>query len=412
MNASRAPVLDTPRASWGAWLVTHLMRLALLWPLFFLVANPLRLAFIAETFVPFAVVNLLLSLTAASIALAWIDRIRLTGLDIVLLGSLGLTGLATSWSGAPVRDVLVDIVKPVAFVLTIVAIRELADVQQLIYGRGLALRRIVTWIGFTTLAAVVVSHLISRLVLPLYPAYASVDSLLTLAWTATTGASWLTLGYFAVLVASGKRGVYIAALVLLWVTRRHWLRRPQAVTLTVAAIAGAAMVIGPLGPEWITANVLKIHDPSGDVAMQASGFRLAEITGALATMRDPVHWLIGQGFGFAFQAPGFVGYEGEDEVHRNLHFTPLSILVYYGLMFFLPFYAMLGIALARSLRLIRRGGPPAAIGAFYIGSLTFSFTEFSVFVYASFAVSCGLVFAFDRLEAQSAARIDPALQER
>jgi len=184
--------------------------------------------------------------------------------------------------------------------------------------------------------------------------------------------------------------------VLLWLTRHRWLRAPQLVAMALACAAGIWVVAAVLGPEWITANVLKIQDPGADVVMQASGFRLAEIAGALQTMSHPLDWLIGKGYGFAFEAPGFVGYEGEDEAHRNLHFTPLSILVYYGLLFFAPFYAMLGLAALKAVRLIEAGGPPASIGAFYIGSLAFSFTEFSVFVYASFAVSCGLIFALDR----------------
>jgi hypothetical protein len=149
-------------------------------------------------------------------------------------------------------------------------------------------------------------------------------------------------------------------------------------------------------PEWIAGNVLKIQDPAGDVALQASGYRLAEIDGALATMSNPIDWLAGKGFGFSFEAPGFVGAEGEDEAHRNLHFTPLSILVYYGLAFAVPFYWLLVTCTVRSVRMIRGGSAPAVVGAFFIGHLAFSFTEFSVFVYATFAVSCGLVLAMSR----------------
>lgn len=383
-----------PRGSWGAWIVTQVTILALLWPLFFLLTNPLRLAFVADTFVPFVAVNLLLSLLAAGTALAWIDRIRLGGLDIALLGALALTALATDWDGPSPRDIAVDIVKPGAFVLTVIAIRELADVGKLLAADARTIRRVAWLLGAATALVVTIAHLVSLFVLPLYPAYASVDALLPLAALATAGAGWATLGFLLVLVASGKRGVYLAAIVVVWIARRHWLRRPQMVAVA-ALFAGGVALAAALGPDWLAAHVLKIGDPSGDIALQASGYRTAEIAGALATMREPLDWLLGKGFGFAFEAPGFVGYDGDDEAHRNLHFTPLSILVYYGLLFFVPFYALIALTAARALRLVRDGGAPAAVGAFYLGSLAFSFTEFSVFVYASFAVSCGLVLALD-----------------
>jgi hypothetical protein len=397
------------RTSWGGWLVTRLMLAALLWPLFFLATNPLRLAFVADTFVPFAMGNLLLSALCSLVAVAWIDRIRFSVLDLAMLGALVLTALVTDWQAASTRNLFVDILKPLAFTLTVVAIREFVEVDALLGDGARKLRAVASALGWATVATVVASHLISAFVVPLYPAYASVDSLLPLAWLASAGMGWATLGYLVVLVASGKRGVYLAALVVAWASRRLWLRRPQALTL-LAIAAVATIGLSVVEPEWVAGNVLKIQDPAGDVALQASGYRLAEIDGALATMSHPIDWLAGKGFGFSFEAPGFVGAEGEDEAHRNLHFTPLSILVYYGLAFAVPFYWLLVTCTVRSVRMIRGGSAPAVVGAFFIGHLAFSFTEFSVFVYATFAVSCGLVLAMSR-EHDHGRRKAPSQQE-
>ena len=114
-----------------------------------------------------------------------------------------------------------------------------------------------------------------------------------------------------------------------------------------------------------------------------SGGRLGEITGATKEMR-PIDYLIGRGIGFTYE---YINPNSDEfPKYANLHFSPLSIITKYGIIFF----AVLVLYILYTLRGFRNS---SALGIFFglyvIGVFIDSFFAYVVFVDPLFPLALG-----------------------
>ena len=359
----------------------------------FLLLNPLRLAFIANSFIPFLFFNVAIMLVCGVLFILRSNVIKVRPVELVLCLSVLCTALMTNYTGRSPIDVVIDFLRPILFLTVIIFFRNYVDLDRFASSKSARIwLKATAWV---TLIAVLASWLISRYVVPLYPAYASIDSIFGLAWLLATGSGFSQLLYMLVLIVSGKRGVYLAGFVVLLLCYRYKrLALPWWISLVGIACfiwLLAVLNLDVLASVFLKSNTELPNDASGIINL-LSGGRIEELRGAIAAIHTPLEYFFGAGLGFAFKVDGF---EDASGLHRNLHFTPASLAIYYGVPFVVVFTYYLAGFFGDALRLIRRGASPIiySYAVYCIASMVFLFTEFSVFAYVNFAISCGIVSA-------------------
>lgn len=399
------------------------LMLALVVGLLFLGLNVLRLAFIFNIMHGFLLLNMLaLGIIAACGVWHW-RRLQVRALEWALLGVLLLGAAAADYAGRSWVDVGIDIVRPVLFLLTVRTLGSLVDIEAVMQSRYIqALLKSTVWV---TLGTVLLCYGVSNFVQPLYPAYSTIDSTMGLGWLLASGSFGSSLGYALLLFVSGKRGVYLAAFVVLLLVARRKRQEVLAVLATIMVAVGMGSALSHTGSSFIAkapppeleamfeqgraskqdmqvkqnkASANDVDDPSFSPALEkflniASGGRLDEVRDATASIASPYTYLLGAGPGFSYHSQIFAF---EEKPHRNLHFTPLSILIYYGVVFAALFAWYLWGKLVIAWRILgERTASPVLFtyAAYFVASLPFALTEYSVFVYANFAIACGLLEA-------------------
>lgn len=365
----------------------------------FLLLNPLRLAFIANTLIPFLYFNLFVMLCCCALFLLKVRTLDVRPVELLLCLLVFATAFTTNYDGRSIVNVLTDFLRPILFIFVVVVFRNLVDVEG--FNASASLRRWIKLSMWITVIIVAVSWGITLFVIPLYPAYSSMDSIFGMGWLLATGNIFIQFSYFIVLVASGKRGAYLAALVVIFLYYRN-------VRLSLVSWGGIffsaflALVLMVLYAEEVQHIFLK--GASYDSLQGISGFmdilsggRLEELRGAIAGMTSPLQFIFGAGLGFAYEAKGF---GGAAEGHRNLHFTPASLAIYYGIPFTIVFFYYLATFFFAALRMTRDYKKVVIFcyAIYCMASMFFLFTEFSVFAYVNFAISCGVVAAAARAE--------------
>ncbi|MHC8321516.1 hypothetical protein ACYZT4_12640 [Pseudomonas sp. GB2N2] len=357
----------------------------------FLLLNPLRLAFIANTFVPFLLFNLMVMFLCGGLFLLRSNKIQIRPVEFVLCLLVISTALMTNYIGRNPTDILTDLLRPILFLAVVIFFRNYTDVDKFSASKGVRFWLKAT--GWVTVAVVVASWLVSRYIISLYPAYSSVDSIFGMGWLLATGNIFLQIGYLLVLVLSGKRGVYLAAFLALLICYRYKkLSLPYWISLI--AIASFICLAAILNLDKLAALFLKSStsipsDVSGIINL-LSGGRIEELRGALAAIHTPLEYFFGAGLGFAFKVEGF---EDASGLHRNLHFTPANLAIYYGIPFVMVMIYYFAGFFRDALSLIQKNSNPViySYAVYCIASMFFLFTEFSVFAYVNFAISCGIV---------------------
>ncbi|WP_167141443.1 hypothetical protein [Pseudomonas sp. OTU750018] len=365
----------------------------------FLLLNPLRLAFIANTLIPFLYFNLIVMLCCGALFLLKVRTLEVRPVEFLLCLLIFATAVTTNYDGRYIVDVMTDFLRPILFIFIVVVFRNFVNVESFNASRSLrGWIRLSMWV---TVIIVPVSWVITLFILPLYPAYSSMDSIFGMGWLLATGNFFLQAAYLMVLVASGKRGVYLAALVVIFLYYRN-LKFSLASWLGVFIIAFFAFVLLVLYGEEVQKVFLK--GASSDASESISGFidvlsggRLDEFQGAIAGMASPLQFIFGAGLGFAYEAKGFAD---AAEGHRNLHFTPASLAIYYGIPFTIVFFYYLATIFSTALRMTRDYTNVVVFcyAVYCMASMFFLLTEFSVFAYVNFAISCGVVAAAAKAE--------------
>lgn len=380
---------------------------ALLTGLLFLVFNVLRLAFVANIMHVFLLMNMAVFASIAVIGLVQHRRLILKPIEWWLIGALFVCALGTHYTGRLPVNIAIDLLRPILFILTVATLRNFADLNTIVSSPTIRLLLGAT-VGITALA-VVFCAIVDSAIHPLYPAYSTIDSILGLGWLMATNSPAAQLLYALVLFISGKRGVYIVAVFLfLLLYRNH--RRFLYAAGGLALVMGLALLFA--SPErridmsafFVKSSIdqlqITVHNKNFNafdyVTDVVSGGRTQEIKDATASVTSPWSYAVGEGLGFSYHSAMF---EPEGKQHRNLHFTPLCLIIYYGAGFFLLFAAYLGgmVRAAWACFHTRRTNPVMfAYASYFLASLPFCLTEYSVFVYANFAVACGLLEASRR----------------
>lgn len=392
MNAARA--------------VQTLIVAALVLGLSFIALNFLRLAFIANIVHPFLLLNMAVLGGVALLGLRYRRQVKLLPVEWGLLGCLAVTALCTDYEGRQQADILIDMARPVLFIAAVATLRALADVRAIAHSP--AIRRLLAASVWVTVIAVVVCYAINTSYHVLYPAYSTIDSVMGLGWLMATASPASQFLYGLILFLSGKRGVYIAAFFLfLMLYRRH--RRfilSSAALLTL--VAGVLLSVSAENRIVMSAFFVKsyikelryeVSKPdfsARDYVLDVvSGGRVEEAKDAMHSIHSPLSYLVGEGFGFAYPSRQFAP---DGAPHRNLHFTPLSLLVYYGLGFSVLFAAYLAGMVRSAWACFNDRSNPVmfTFAAYFLASLIFSLTEYNLFVYANVAISAGLIMAHGR----------------
>lgn len=368
----------------------------------FLLLNPLRLAFIANVLIPFLYFNLFLMLCCGFLFLLKVRTLEVKPVEIFLCLLVFATAFTTNYDGRSIISVLTDLFRPILFIFVVVVFRNLVNVDG--FNASASLRNWIKFSMWVTVIIVAVSWFVTLFIFPLYPAYSSIDSIFGMGWLLATGNIFTQAAYFLVLVASGKRGAYLAAFVVILLCYRN-------VKLSLVSWAWIffsvffALVLLVLYAEDVQRVFLK--GASYDSLQGISGFmhilsggRLEELQGAIAGMTSPMQFIFGAGLGFAYEAKGFEGAAGG---HRNLHFTPASLAIYYGIPFAIVFFYYLSTFFYAALRMMRDYTNVVIFcyAVYCMASMFFLFTEFSVFAYVNFAISCGVVAAAAKAERRS-----------
>lgn len=358
----------------------------------FLLLNPLRLAFVADVFTPFLYINLGVMLLCCGVCFCNINLLKFKRIEVILFLLLICVTVSTDYTGRQFFDVVVDFFRPFLFIVTIIFFRNFGSAEKLCESANLA-----SWVKISiwvTVIAVIFCWVINIYIFPLYIAYSSIDSILGLGWLLSTGSVFSQIFYIFVLIFSGKRGVYLAGLLVLFICYKKSL-----FSLSFKKIMFFLFLMPMflyLNVDIISALFLKIEyhrvesiDPYY-VLNILSGGRIEEIQGAIAAIKSPTAYIFGEGLGFAYVVDVF---KEDGQFHRNLHFTPGSLAIYYGLPFALTFFYYLSGFFIKAMQLIRYKSPPLiySYAIYCIASMFFLLTEFSVFAYANFAISCGIV---------------------
>ena len=367
----------------------------------FLLFNPLRLAFIANTLIPFLYFNLLVMICCGALFFLKVRTLKVRPVELLLFLLVFSTAAMTNYEGRHIVDVLTDFLRPILFIAVIVVFRNFLNVER--FNSSISVRRWLKLSMWVTLIVVPASWLITFFIQPLYPAYSSMDSVFGMGWLLATGNVFLQGFYFVVLVASGKRGVYLAAfVVILLCYRNKKFSLPSWLGLFFSLFLGIMLLISysdEVQQIFLKGGTYDAREGASGLINVLSGGRMDELDGALAAMHSPFQFFFGAGLGFAYEAKGFEDGAG---LHRNLHFTPASLAIYYGIPFAVVFFYYLATFFVAALRITRNCTNVVIFcyAVYCMASMVFLFTEFSVFAYVNFAISCGVVAAAVRAESQ------------
>ena len=192
----------------ASYLVLALIICSMFSGIFYIVFNPFRLAFISNTLVGFLALNGILMIGFASVAVAFWHKLRIWPIEGLLFLSLVGSIVFSDYQKYSLTNIVIDLARPALFLVVVITIRSLVDLKTL--SKSNLLHQVFVVNVYATVFSVVVCYVINAYVVPLYPAYSTIDSVLGMGWLVATQSPVIQALYGIVLIASGKRGVYIA----------------------------------------------------------------------------------------------------------------------------------------------------------------------------------------------------------
>ena len=382
----------------------------------FIALNVLRLLGIFNIVHAFLIFNMLTLAGIAAIGVWHWRKLALRPLEWLLFACLLITSLTSDYADRTVANIVIDIARPVLFVLAVATLRSMLDVQAFI--TSIMVRRLLATTVWVTLLAVPFCYAISTMVQTIYPAYSSIDSVLGLGWLMAVSPFACSVLFLMVLFVSGKRMVYLVGLLLLVILcrtqkkRLGWIAASIAVGLLISPFlmpANESFIMKAPAMNYLSRSQAQeyIRQHPGEVTAErlaaassifskvlnvATGGRVDEMQDANASITNLWTYVLGKGPGYEYHSQAF---EEDGKKHRNLHFTPLSLAIYYGIIFLGVFAAYVGAAILPAWRLLTGRSQPVlfSYSVYFLGSLPFCLTEYSIFAYSNFAIACGLVVA-------------------
>nr|WP_278986422.1 hypothetical protein [Plesiomonas shigelloides] len=375
-------------------LLKAIFVLSLLSSLLMMILNPLRLLFILNSFVIFISFNFLLISFLALIAILIFHRLKFERIEVfmvILLFLLLIKAVFFDCSYKPV-NILLDFVKPLFFIAVVCIYRNFTDFNDISNSKSINFT--LNSLLIITISMIVVSMGISKFYIPMYPAYTMIES--TFAFNA--GSPVKNIIYSVWLFIGGKRGVFLAFVFVFALYMFVNISLPKKITLLlVLSFIGSVLFIF-LG-KYIATAFFKVDSFSAIQRMDMvelvtflGGGRISEITSSLSYIDTLPRFLFGAGLGFEYIVKDFGMESGE--LHRNVHFSPVSMLTIYGSLFSCLFYIYIFKYVVFSMRVISDKNTSRiaySIVFFFLSSVVFSFTEYVFFSYSNVPISMGIV---------------------
>jgi|GEM_PF-2609761 len=375
------------------------------------ILNTLRIMHIANT----AHLNLLLNLTCSALiiifGLFYFYKLNFFKSEIILFLILSYVAIFTSYKDRNIEHIAIDFLRPLVFILTASTLRSLLNIETLKNSK--LIHNFFKFIVIFSFVLIIFCILFFIFVRPIYFSFTTLDSLLGLGWLLGGNNTMGAIVYSLILFLSGKRGVYISAILLMlyFFRKNRKLLLAYLITLSASVIFYTSLPLSKGIDNKLNAHGETTPQVTTDKLFSViSGGRYDEIKNVYSTIDSPYTLIFGKGLGFSYPQLDLpnISYsldnsEPSDE-RRNLHFSPASVLIYYGAPFFLIFYFYLASTLFNILRLtyffskhrveLKSRRIFYTFSFFYIASLIFSLTEYSLFVYASCAISLGCSQAY------------------
>lgn len=359
-----------------------------------LLLNPLRLLFIFNTFSIFIAVNFFLLACSFLLGIIFYRNIRVELIEvsmIILLLSLLIKSILVA-HGYKLENVLLDFFKPTFFIVTVCVFRNLFNIRTLYNNKFIKLAP--KLVMLVTILMIVISVAINKFYMPIYPAYTIVES--TLAFNAFNPIQNIMFSIW--LFFGGKRGVFLAFFCMT-IIYLILVSNPRKRSITFLLLFFLMVTLSFSFFDEIITIFFKVNSISAFEAMnfeemfvQLGGGRVSEITSSLSYINSIQKMIFGCGLGFEYIVQDFGNESGM--LHRNVHFSPVSIITIYGALFATLFYIYIIKYVIMAFKVMLINGYANiiySVSFFFLCSVFFSFTEYVFFSYSNIPVAMGII---------------------
>ena len=380
--------------------VLSFVYVSIFFSILFLVLNPIRLLLIYNILIPYIFFNFVFLFFLSILLLSKLGSVKLEYLEVTILLCLAFLLIYSFIVSQQYMliHVLLDLLKPVFFVLSVASVRKFINLKDLC--RSLFIKKLSLIMVIVTVIVVLLNRLVIDPFFSMYPSFATTESTMV-----SISSPLIASVYAIVLFFSGKRGVFLGFVLVMFLlfilTKKNGNRNFIINILFLVLIS----VITILGCYFFKDDLLAVFfkvDSSEIIPIEAlssmvkilSGGRDAEIVSSLSYINEIYQLIFGMGLGFEYLIYNFGDKSGE--FHRNVHFSPISMLTLYGLIFTSIFYLYLGVYIRRSVYIIRNIRNETLFIPFvvyFLVSFVFSFTEYVFFSYSNIAISMGIIGA-------------------
>lgn len=375
-------------------ILTLIFSLSLISSILMLLLNPLRLLFIFDTFSVFIRVNFFLLACSFLLGIVFYRNIRVEPIEvsmiILLLGLLVKSILVAH--DYKLENVLLDFFKPTFFIVTVCVFRNLFNIKTLFSNNFI--KRVPKLVMLVTMLMIVVSIAINKFYMQIYPAYTIVES--TLAFNAFNPIQNIIFSIW--LFFGGKRGVFLAFFCMA-IIYLILVSNPRKIVIFFLLLLFLMVPLSISFFEYIITIFFKVISISDLEAMNLEeifvllgGGRVSEITSSLSYIDSIQKLIFGCGLGFEYIVQDFGDESGM--LHRNVHFSPVSIVTIYGALFAVLFYIYIIKYFIMAFKVILINGHAKiiySVSFFFLCSVFFSFTEYVFFSYSNIPIAMGII---------------------
>ncbi|HIH0854724.1 TPA: hypothetical protein ACYHTN_003471, partial [Vibrio cholerae] len=311
-------------------ILTLIFIFSLISSMLMLILNPLRLLFIFDTFSVFIAVNFFLLACSFFLGIVFYRYIRVELIEvsmIILLLALLVKSILVAHD-YKLGNVFLDFFKPTFFIVTVCVFRNLFNIKALFSNSFI--KRVPKVVMLVTMLMIVISIAINEFYMPIYPAYTIVES--TLAFNAFNPIKNIIFSIW--LFFGGKRGVFLAffCMVIIYLIL---VSNPRKIVIAFFLLLFLMVPLSISFFEYIITIFFKVISISEletmnleELFVLLGGGRVSEITSSLSYIDSIQKLIFGCGLGFEYIVQNFGDKSGM--LHRNVHFSPVSIVTIYG----------------------------------------------------------------------------------
>ncbi|GIA64077.1 hypothetical protein [Vibrio cholerae] len=375
-------------------ILTLIFIFSLISSMLMLILNPLRLLFIFDTFSVFIAVNFFLLACSFFLGIVFYRYIRVELIEvsmIILLLALLVKSILVAHD-YKLGNVFLDFFKPTFFIVTVCVFRNLFNIKALFSNSFI--KRVPKVVMLVTMLMIVISIAINEFYMPIYPAYTIVES--TLAFNAFNPIKNIIFSIW--LFFGGKRGVFLAffCMVIIYLIL---VSNPRKIVIAFFLLLFLMVPLSISFFEYIITIFFKVISISEletmnleELFVLLGGGRVSEITSSLSYIDSIQKLIFGCGLGFEYIVQNFGDKSGM--LHRNVHFSPVSIVTIYGALFAILFYIYIIKYFIMAFKVILINSHTNiiySVSFFFMCSVFFSFTEYVFFSYSNIPIAMGII---------------------